>query len=151
MPNADNSFNRNNSEMEQPRDWWQAAKRGFLGRCPHCNEGKLFGAYLKPVNACEVCGEEMHHHRADDAPPYLTILFVGHLVGAAMLFTHERGWTMSVWTEALLWPLVGLVLCLWFLPRFKGALIAYQWALRMHGFATASPSRSPAQMISNPA
>lgn len=124
-----------------PRDWWLAAKRGFWSRCPHCNEGRLFRAYLKPVDACANCGEEFHHHRADDAPPYLTILFVGHLVGALMLFAHERDLNMSMWTEAIVWPLVGGAMCLWFLPRFKGALIAYQWALRMHGFATAAPTR----------
>jgi uncharacterized protein (DUF983 family) len=28
-----------------------------------------------------------------------------------------------------------LALCLWFLPRIKGALIAFQWAKQMHGFA----------------
>lgn len=126
---------------EPPRDWWQSIKRGFTGRCPHCGEGKLFRAFLKPVDTCAVCGEEMHHQRADDAPPYLTILVVGHIVGAAMLFFHEKGWNFSMWTEALLWPAIGLVGCLWFLPRCKGALIAYQWALKMHGFATASPLR----------
>ena len=83
MPSSDTSPAAANA----PRDWWQATKRGFWGRCPHCNEGKLFRAYLKPAGACAVCGEEMHHHRTDDAPPYLTILFVGHLVGAAMLFS----------------------------------------------------------------
>ncbi len=141
MPLSENSRMPVQFEGEAPRDWWQSAKRGFWGRCPHCNEGQLFRAYLKPVDACENCGEEYHHHRADDAPPYLTILFVGHVVGAMMLWMHERDLNWSMWTEAIVWPLIGLVLCLWFLPRFKGALIAYQWALRMHGFATATPAR----------
>ena len=27
-----------------------------------------------------------------------------------------------------------ILLSLWLLPRVKGALIGYQWALKMHGF-----------------
>jgi hypothetical protein len=28
----------------------------------------------------------------------------------------------------------SILVSLWLLPRVKGALIGYQWALRMHGF-----------------
>ena len=63
------------------RDRWQAIRRGFMGRCPRCNEGHIFRAYLKVNDACPVCGEEFFHHRADDAPPYFTILVVGHVIG----------------------------------------------------------------------
>ena len=30
-----------------PRPLWTAMKRGLLGRCPHCGEGKLFRAFVK--------------------------------------------------------------------------------------------------------
>jgi len=33
-----------------------------------------------------------------------------------------------------LWIPLTLVVSLLVLPRIKGALVAYQWALRMHGF-----------------
>ncbi|MGE3244731.1 MAG: DUF983 domain-containing protein [Beijerinckiaceae bacterium] len=121
----------------EPRDWQQAAKRGWRQRCPHCGEGRLFYKYLKTCDVCETCGEELHHHRADDAPPYLTIFVVGHIIGAIMLAGHEYNFNLGVWTEAILYPLVGFACALWFLPRIKGALIAYQWALHMHGFALA--------------
>lgn len=119
---------------EPQRDWWQSVKRGFSQHCPHCGEGKVFYKYLKVCDACETCGEELHHHRADDAPPYITIVIVGHILGAIMLAAHERAINLSVWTEAILYPALGLLLALWLLPKFKGALIGYQWALRMHGF-----------------
>ena len=32
------------------------------------------------VTSCPVCREELHHHKADDGPAYLTILLVGHLM-----------------------------------------------------------------------
>jgi uncharacterized protein (DUF983 family) len=37
---------------------------------------------------------------------------------------------------------VTLALTFWLLPKFKGALVAYQWALRMHGFETVPPKAS---------
>ncbi len=43
-----------------------AAWRGFTGRCPSCGEGRLFNRFLKVNEQCEACGEELHHHRADD-------------------------------------------------------------------------------------
>ncbi|MCA0420344.1 MAG: DUF983 domain-containing protein, partial [Proteobacteria bacterium] len=46
------------------RDWRQAVARGLRGRCPHCGKGRLFRAFLKPVDRCEACGEDLHHQRA---------------------------------------------------------------------------------------
>ncbi|HET7412499.1 MAG TPA: DUF983 domain-containing protein, partial [Pararhizobium sp.] len=54
----------------EPRSILDAMKHGFRNRCPHCGEGRLFCAFLKPVDACAACGEEMYHHRADDLPAY---------------------------------------------------------------------------------
>ena len=117
--------------------------RGFLGRCPKCGEGRILHHYLKVYDACPVCGEEFHHHRADDAPPYITILVVGHILGAAVLASED--WTTAanvpLWLQATVWPIVALGLCLVLLPRFKGALIALQWAVRMHGFEAPTAAR----------
>jgi uncharacterized protein (DUF983 family) len=119
---------------ETPRARWVPFKRGFIGRCPACGDGRIFRKYLKVADRCSSCGEELHHHRADDAPPYFTILIVGHIVGTLLLIGEER------WPDAPMWmPIVaGLVLAiamsLALLPRVKGALVGWQWALRMHGF-----------------
>ena len=126
------------------RDTWQSIKRGFMGRCPKCGSGKMFYAYLKVSDACQVCGEELHHHRADDAPPYVTILIVGHIIGGAMLWVEEHNDDIPIWIHSIVWPSLTLFLCLLLLPRFKGALIGYQWALRMHGFETAQTLPAPA-------
>ena len=64
---------------------------GFLGRCPHCGKGKIFGRFLKVRPDCESCGLEMHHHRADDLPPYIVIFIVGHIVG----YFAARNWRRS--------------------------------------------------------
>lgn len=107
--------------------------RGFLCRCPTCGEGRLFRAYLKPVALCAACGEDLSHQRADDAPPYFTILVVGHLVVplmvVAMLFAElPTAAHLAIWL-----PLTAL-LCLLLLQPIKGAIIGLQWALYMHGF-----------------
>lgn len=124
---------------ETVRNWWPAMKLGFRGRCPACGEGQMFYKYLKVNDCCPACGEELHHHRADDAPPYFTILIVAHVVGAAMLWVEERNDALDIWIHAMIWPTLTLALVLVLLPRLKGALIAYQWALRMHGFETVPP------------
>jgi uncharacterized protein (DUF983 family) len=127
------------TEQASERPWWPAMKLGFRGRCPACGEGKIFRAFLKVNDCCPACGEELHHHRADDAPPYFTILVVAHIIGAAMLWVEERNDALDIWIHIMLWPTLTLALTFWLLPKFKGALVAYQWALRMHGFETVPP------------
>jgi uncharacterized protein (DUF983 family) len=111
-----------------------AMRRGFLCRCPNCGKGRLFRAYLKVVDACAVCGEDLHYQRADDAPPYITMLVVGHIVVGGVLAAEELWPHSPMWLGAIAWSLLALVLSLLLLPRVKGALVGYQWALRMHGF-----------------
>ncbi|MCJ7599730.1 MAG: DUF983 domain-containing protein, partial [Methyloceanibacter sp.] len=63
-----------------PRSVSAAIQRGLLLRCPACGQGRMFRRYLKVADQCPSCGEALHHHRADDAPPYFTIAIVGHIV-----------------------------------------------------------------------
>jgi uncharacterized protein (DUF983 family) len=82
-------LNPNSADMTQTarpsRDVMQAMARGFCGRCPNCGKGRLFRAFLKVVDRCEHCGEELSHHRADDAPAYFVVLIAGHIVVALAL------------------------------------------------------------------
>ncbi len=107
--------------------------RGALHRCPACGEGSLFRAYLKVADRCPACGEELFHQRADDAPPYVTIFVVGHLVLAAVVGI-DIAYEWPLWLHAAMWLPLTTALCLAFLPCAKGALVGLQWALRMHGF-----------------
>jgi uncharacterized protein (DUF983 family) len=119
---------------EAPRRRWQPFRRGFAGRCPACGEGRIFRKYLKVADSCAACGEELHHHRADDAPPYFTILIVGHVLGTLLLICEERWPEAPMWMPIVAGLLLAIVMSLALLPRVKGALIGWQWALRMHGF-----------------
>lgn len=118
------------------RDWGQAVGRGMRLRCPACGEGRMFRAFLKVADRCDRCGEELHHHRADDAPPYVTISIVGHIVLAGLLVV-EQGWPdVPLWAHWAVWPLLGVLLSLALLPPIKGGLVGHQWAFRMHGFGS---------------
>ncbi|WP_131117364.1 DUF983 domain-containing protein [Lichenihabitans psoromatis] len=119
---------------DETRDTMTSLKRGVVGRCPRCGKGHIFRAYLKVQDQCEVCGEDLHHHRADDAPPYITILIVAHIMGFIMLVVLTAYEDIPFWIQMTLWPGLVLALCLTLLPRIKGALIGLQWAQRMHGF-----------------
>lgn len=116
-----------------PRHTGEAMLRGLRCRCPACGEGKLFRAYLKVADNCPKCGEELHHHRADDAPAYFTITIVGHIVVAGALIL-ERAYSPETWVHSVLWLPLTLILCLTLLPVVKGSLVGLQWAQRMHGF-----------------
>jgi uncharacterized protein (DUF983 family) len=112
---------------------WPALLRGFFCRCPQCGRGPMFGAFLKVRDHCPVCGEALHHQRADDAPPYFTIAIVGHVVIGLMLAV-EMAYRPALWLHAALWVPLTLILSLLLLPSVKGTLVALQWALHMHGF-----------------
>jgi uncharacterized protein (DUF983 family) len=108
--------------------------RGAVCRCPNCGEGRMFGRYLKVVDQCAVCGEELHHHRTDDAPAYVVIFIVAHII-IALLLAVEMALKPAVWVHMALWLPLTIVMSLVLLPVVKGALVGMQWALRMHGFA----------------
>jgi uncharacterized protein (DUF983 family) len=114
----------------------EAMTRGFIGRCPSCGRGRLFRSYLKVVNTCEICGEDLTGHRADDAPAYVTLLIVAHGVGAGILFSDEVWPHSSMLWVVLFWLVVTALACLIILPRAKGAIIGHQWALGLHGFGS---------------
>ncbi|MBS3651390.1 DUF983 domain-containing protein [Pseudaminobacter sp. 19-2017] len=111
-----------------------AMKRGMLGCCPNCGKGRLFRSFLKIVDHCEVCGEAMHHHRADDLPAYLVVVILGHIIVAAAM-TVEQSTTLSLPQHLAIWIPLTIVLCVAMLRPVKGAVVGLQWALYMHGFS----------------
>ena len=111
----------------------QAMRRGWRCRCPNCGKGRLFRAFLKVVDRCEACGEELFHQRADDAPPYFVILITGHIV-VPLALSVEVAFSPPYWVHAVLWGPLTIALALGLLQPVKGAIVAWQWANRMHGF-----------------
>jgi uncharacterized protein (DUF983 family) len=115
------------------RDIKKAVLNGCRGVCPCCGEGRLFYKYLKVSETCSSCGLRMSAHNADDAPAWMTLILVVHIV-APLVMASTVDWGWSLWLGWSVWPLVTLALCLIILPLSKGGLIGYQWAKRLAKF-----------------
>jgi uncharacterized protein (DUF983 family) len=118
-----------------PRAVWPAIRKGLLGLCATCGAGRIFRAYHKVNDECPQCGAELHHHRADDAPPYnddrhcrpchCRLSGCSRPILARCAVVAARGDMADPCARHLLVAVAG---------HEGGGLIAYQWALRMHGF-----------------
>ena len=106
--------------------------RGLRRRCPNCGQGALYRAYLKPIAACAVCRAALGHIRADDAPPYFTILIVGHVVVGLALYA-EVEFHPPMWTLMAVFPALALAMTVLLLPVVKGALVGLMWRLNLSG------------------
>ena len=115
----------------------QAVWRGFNQCCPHCGQGAIYKNYLKVADDCRACGEEFSAQRADDAPPYFTILIVGHIIIPLMWLVETR-YGPPIWVHMLIWLPAITLLSLWLLPRVKGAVIGLQWAMGLGEFGPPS-------------
>lgn len=103
--------------------------RGLINRCPNCGEGRLLASYLKPVENCAVCGENLGQIRADDGPAWLTILLVGHILAPIMLSVVPDS-QMPDFFAIPMWILIASVLVLLILPRAKGIFVGILWKMR---------------------
>lgn len=128
-----NDFVHYGGESQSERPVGRSIMRGLLNTCPACGSGKLFRGFLKPVDNCAACNEEMFHQRADDLPPYLVIFVVGHVAVGGFMMT-DLMFPMSMWLHLAIWaPLTALAGIVSIQP-IKGGVIGLQWALKMHGF-----------------
>jgi uncharacterized protein (DUF983 family) len=98
--------------------------------CPACGQTKLFQGYLTVTPVCANCGAPLGLARADDAPPYFTIVAVGHIIIPSMLIV-ERAYEPPLWLHAAIWLPLTLVLALLFLRPIKGATVALMLKLGM--------------------
>ncbi len=110
----------------------RSIKAGFKRKCPSCEQGKIFAGYLRLENQCPHCAAPIGEISADDFPPYLTILFVGHLVVPALLLV-EINYHPPLFFQMIFWPTLAMVLSLCLLPVLKGAVVGFMWSLGIKG------------------
>jgi uncharacterized protein (DUF983 family) len=107
-----------------------AIGRGLLGRCPSCGQSHLFNGFLKVRDACQNCGAPLGLARADDVPPYLTILVAAHLLVPTM-FIVDRSFTPETWLmTAIFVPMAG-ILSIGLLRPIKGGVVGVMMKLNM--------------------
>lgn len=125
----------------------RSMRRGFASKCPHCGEGAIFSSFGKTVEECAVCGEEIHHHRADDMPAYVNIFIVGHIAVAGFVIA-QRFLDWNSWQHLALWVPLTIIMAFALLQPVKGAVIGMQWANRMHGFGESNPNDTDKSALS---
>ncbi|HUO93941.1 MAG TPA: DUF983 domain-containing protein [Rhizomicrobium sp.] len=120
----------NSPVSAEPIDVRLAARRGAFFRCPNCGKGHLFRSYLKPVETCAHCGEQLGYIRADDGPTWLTVLIVGHVVVAlALISVASTNW--STWFSVTFFSVLAVVMSLAMLPSAKGIFIGIIWSQKL--------------------
>jgi uncharacterized protein (DUF983 family) len=107
-----------------------AMGRGLMGRCPACGKTPLFDGFLRVVQQCTNCGAPLGLARADDAPPYFTILIVGHIVIAAMLIMQRMD-DPPIWLMSVIFIPLTIVLAVWLLRPIKGATVGLMLTFNM--------------------
>lgn len=122
----------------QERPLRPALLKGWRRKCPNCGNGPLLKGYLKVRESCSVCREDFTPQRADDGPAYLTILVVGHLMAPMLHFVFVT-WRPEPLIMFTIFAVGCVALSLYLLPRFKGAIVAFQWARYMNGFGNSGP------------
>jgi len=120
-------------EAGESRSWLRASGRGLRKRCPQCGQGRIFAGYTKTKTTCDSCGLALSGHQADDAPPYVTIMIVGH-IAIPLALAVKQVYDPPMWFQFAIWTPVILIATFWLLPIAKGGLIGLQWANRMNGF-----------------
>jgi uncharacterized protein (DUF983 family) len=108
----------------------RALLRGATGSCPNCGRARLFVGWLRQTETCPVCAAPLGSIRADDAPPYIVVFLVGHVVIATQVLVDGL-FDLSLWTEAAIFLPLTLVLALGLLRPAKGATIGLMWQLGM--------------------
>ena len=107
-----------------------AIGRGLLGRCPACGKGRLFNGFLRVMPECSHCAAPLGLARADDAPPYFTILIVGHIVVPA-LFVTEKASTLPSWLLSAIFVPLTFFLALGLIRPVKGGIIGLMLTFNM--------------------
>ncbi len=119
-----------------------ALLRGARGRCPVCGQGHLFDGYLKLVRECSVCHAPLGRIRADDAPPYFTILIAGHVL-LPFVFLVEKAWHPPMWVHMAIWLPLFTIVCMLMLRPVKGAVVAWMLRLGLTGDEQGAPVALP--------
>ena len=75
-----------------PRKSRRSARRSSTGSLDGVRPAAA-AVFFAPISSspptCKVCGEDLSHARADDAPAYLTMLVVCHVVGGGVLLSDD--------------------------------------------------------------
>jgi uncharacterized protein (DUF983 family) len=105
-----------------------AILRGAGRRCPACGQTALFTGYLKVARSCTFCSAPLALYPSDDAPPYITLLLVLHVV-VPLLLILEQTTDLPLWVYGAIVLPVAAILTVLLLPAVKGGMIGVLFKL----------------------
>lgn len=127
-PNPESNFERwQQAATPSPPEWnmpgWvETIKRGTFGRCPSCNGAPIFDGYLKVHEKCLNCAAPLGDMPADDAPPYIAMLAVLHVLALFIVIFYHTDFRPGILLSGFLLIMLAL-LCMAALRMAKGAVI----------------------------
>ena len=86
-----------------------------------------------PPDRCGRCDQDWSLQRADDFPAYASLFITGHLVAPLAVHLARDASISPAMASAIILPITA-VLAIGLLQPCKGAIIAVQWRMGMHGF-----------------
>tara|TARA_R110000765_G_C18878514_1_gene601824 strand:- start:496 stop:861 length:366 start_codon:yes stop_codon:yes gene_type:complete len=112
-----------------PRTGLTPILRGLRGRCPACGKGHIYVGYLRQATICSHCGEPIGLIRAEDGPPWLTVLILGPLLAPLSYIVSMKS-PAPLWISLLALGAFAIGAVLFLLPRIKGGFIGLLWRMQ---------------------
>ena len=101
-------------------------RTGILGRCPRCQQGRLFAGVLRLAKACDVCGLDYSFADPADGPAFFAMSIVGvpALVLAVWL---DLAFNAPYWLQLITTFPLTILACVMLLRPLKGWLVCSQY------------------------
>jgi uncharacterized protein (DUF983 family) len=110
--------------------WPATIGRGIMGRCPSCGAAPIFDGYLKVHERCLNCAAPLGDMPSDDAPPYIAMLIVLHVLALFVVFFYKGGYHPGILMSGVLLAMLALISMV-ALRMAKGAVIGIMLKLGM--------------------
>ena len=104
-------------------------KTGIRGRCPRCQQGRIFETYLKVADHCDVCGLDYSFTNTADGPAFFAMSIIAPFAMALAMWL-ELAFEAPIWVHLLTTLPFTVFGCIFFLRPIKGWLFSIEY---IHG------------------
>ncbi len=101
-------------------------KTGIAGKCPRCQQGRIFSGYLKVAPQCNACGLDLRFSDTADGPAFFAMSIVSPF-SVAMALWLEFTFHPPLWVQAVTTLPFTVLGCMYFLRPLKGWLLCSQY------------------------
>jgi uncharacterized protein (DUF983 family) len=99
---------------------------GIRGRCPRCQQGHLFGGFLKLAPQCEVCGLDYSYADPADGPAFFAMT-IAAVPALAFGVWFQTRFELPLWAHLFTTVPLILLCCVALLRPLKGWLVCSQY------------------------